>query len=257
MKKKYTPEELRNRHSVRSFSVKPVDESLVNKLKSIVTMINSHESGLNFQLVFNDGNPFRGFTRSYGMFKNVSNYLACVIDPSFPNAAERAGFFAQQFVMEAVTLGLGTCFVGGTFSRKDCNVSVRVYENIPFIVAFGYPEGKPKGVYGFFTGLMHRKDKKPREFFAGPDSLYDEAINKFSFLTTGLEAVASAPSSLNRQPVRLTLKNAEGENSIVAFTSGSYEKEAVDLGIAKFNFASAVGGDWEWGPDSLFYPDQA
>lgn len=255
MEKQYTPEELRERHSVRSYSGKRIEESVINKLKSLVTLINSHEAGLNFQLVFNDGEPFRGFTRSYGMFKNVSNYLACVIDPSFPNAAERAGFFAQQFVMEAVSLGLGTCFVGGTFSRKDCNVSVRVYENIPFIVAFGYPEGNPKGIYGFFTGLMHRKDKKPREFFAGPDSLYEEAVEKFSFLKTGLEAVASAPSSLNRQPVRLTLRKEERGESLVAFTTGTYEKESVDLGIAKFNFAAAVGGDWDWGPDSEFYPD--
>lgn len=243
---------LESRRSVRSYDEIPIQEGIVNKLKSEVTFINSHEAGLNFQIFFDDDSPFRGFRRSYGMFRNVRNYLCAVIDPTFPDTYERAGYFAEQFVMEAVKLGLGTCFVGGTFSRENIQARVEVYEKVPFVVAFGYPDEAHSSLLSRVAyRAVHRKKKSVRDFFSGTDAEYKDALSEFNWLETALRAVACAPSAYNRQPVRLSVSEIEGRRHIVA-TTVEPSKDAVELGIAKFNVADAVGGIWNWGEGAPF-----
>lgn len=245
---------LRSRHSVRSYSVDSLGEKIINRLRSEVTYINTHEAGLNFQLCFDDGQPFAGMARSYGMFRNVRNYLVAVIDPTFAAAYERAGFFAEQFVMEAVEAGLGTCFVGGTFSRDHVGARVEVYEKIPFVVTFGIADERHTSFMAKMAVRMsHRKSLAPREFFDGSDEEYEEAKKDFPWLETGLEAIACAPSALNKQPVRIKAKTIDNKKQIIAYTVDP-AKYAVDLGIAKFNFSSVVPGIWDWGEKGVFYP---
>lgn len=247
-----TLELLKKRHSVRSYSSEIIPEEMIKFLRSELTFINTHESGLNFQLFLGDKAPFKGFTRSYGMFRNVRNYMAAIIDPSFEYSLERAGYFAQQFVMECTHKGLGTCFVGGTFSRDYIPTNIEIYEKIPFVVTFGYAEESKSTILGKFTSRMaHRNKKSPRLFYDGDDSEYNKAITLFNWLPLALEAISYAPSAVNRQPVRLKMIERNGNNVIIAYTVLK-EPVPVDLGIAKFNVASIIPGYWEWGEKGAF-----
>lgn len=246
---------LRSRHSVRSYKYGEVSESEARKLRAEATFINSHEAGLNFQVCVGDDGPFKGMARSYGMFHGVDNYLAVLIDPTFPHAFERAGYFAEQFVVEAVKLGLGTCFVGGTFSKAHVKCPVEVYEKIPFVVAFGNPDmAKTPLLARVTSSLIHRVKHSARDFFDGSDSEFEQAKKEFPWLDVALEAVACSPSALNSQPVRLAVGTVDGCRGIIAYTINP-EKYAVELGIAKFNVAFAVGGSWDWGEKSIFYKE--
>lgn len=247
---------LEKRHSVRSFQKRELPTDIINKLRSEVTYINSHESGLNFQLAFGDGAPFEGFKRSYGMFRNVTNYLVAVIDPTFKYAEERAGYWAENFVIELVKLGLGSCFVGGTFSRNDVSARVEVYEKIPFVVAFGYPDVKNTSFIGkVTTAFAHRKEKSLESFLINPEETRAVATSEGINLELVLKAVKCSPSALNKQPVRIGIKDVEGEKRLCAEVE-DYEKNALDLGIAKCNVALAVPGEWEWGNGMPFFPMQ-
>lgn len=250
---------LRKRHSVRNYTTAPLGERVVNALRAEITMTNTHEAGLKFQLFFNEGSPFAGLTKSYGFFKGVSNYLAAVVDPAFPDAEERAGFFAEQFVMKCVSLGLGTCFVSGTYSRDDVRCQMRAGEKLLFLVAFGIPsEEKAPVVSRLMAGFIHRKQKSPRDFFSGDESVYKEALGLYPWLNDALEAVALAPSAVNRQPVRISLqKNSDGSSpQLIAFVENPDESTLIDLGIAKYNFnAIHPEGIWEWGNRSPFIPE--
>ncbi|MDE6400485.1 MAG: hypothetical protein K2L68_06455, partial [Muribaculaceae bacterium] len=91
-----TPLELlEKRHSVRSYSDKPVATAVLNKIKAAVTMVNTHEQGLKFQVITDDPEPFHGFDKAYGMFSNPRNYIAAVVDTATPDVYERAGYFAE------------------------------------------------------------------------------------------------------------------------------------------------------------------
>lgn len=249
---RFTIDQLRARHSVRTYSAKPIEEGEIRSLQSEVTLINTHEAGLNFQLMIGNEDPFKGLARSYGMFRNVRNYLACVIDPSFDNAEERAGFYAEKIVMCALQMGLGSCFVGGTFSREHSGARMRVYEKLPFVVTLGYPADKGESFMARMTSrIAHRKTRGARFFFDGDDAEFARAEELFPDLMIGLEALACAPSGLNRQPVRVRL---DDNGMLRAYADACAYNAPVDLGIGKFNFAAAAGGSWEWGEDAPFIP---
>lgn len=52
---------LESRHSVRSFTENKIDANIANKLRAEISMTNSHEQGMRFQLVLDDAAPFKGY----------------------------------------------------------------------------------------------------------------------------------------------------------------------------------------------------
>lgn len=240
-----TLEQLGQRHSVRSYSPEPLPDSILRSLKAEITDINTHEAGMHFQLVVNDDSAFRGFRKSYGFFRNPRNYLAAVVDKSFPNVAERAGYCAEQIVMKAVELGLGTCFVGGTFDAASVPVQMRADWKILFVVLLGYPdEEKRRTMDRLITKMIHRKEPDWKSFYVDKGIPLDSALAKQPALETALKALLTAPSALNKRPVRLTL---DSDGKIVAFLPESAKDRQVDLGIAIWNLEAAVG-------DALRFP---
>lgn len=237
---------LQQRHSVRAYSEDPVPPTLLNKLKATVTMINTHQHGLKFQIITDDPEPMKSFSRSYGSFTNPRNYMAAVVDTAVENVYERAGYFAEQFAVKAVEIGLGTCFVGGTFNSGKVKAQLRAGEKVAFIVLFGFPLGKEKILARLTVKMTHRKTKLPADFFK-PTEDAAQAMSMFPDLKLGLEGVACAPSALNKQPVRIFLKG-EGENAVpCAGVEEETPGNLIDLGIAKFNYNYATATECSWG----------
>ena len=250
-----TPEFLRSRHSVRRFSSRPIEPATANAVKAAITMVNTHEAGMHFELITDDSTPFEGFKASYGMFHGVRNYICAVADISFPDAQERAGYFAEQIVMKCVELGLGTCFVGGTYDQSRVKTVLRVDRRILFIIALGYAEEKQQTfLSGLAMKMTHRHDRQPEDFFVATEAMdFAEACRRLPWLEDGLKGLASAPSALNKQPVRIRpARDAEGNLTVAASAEGG-EKTLVDLGIGKYNFGQAADGEWDWGNGGLFY----
>ncbi len=240
-----TLEQLGQRHSVRSFSPEPLPASILRSLKAEITDINTHEAGMHFQLVVNDDSAFKGFRKSYGFFRNPRNYVAAVVDKSFPDVLERAGYCAEQIAMKAIGLGLGTCFVGGTFDATSVPVQIRADWKILFVLLLGYPEvDKRRAMDRLVTRLAHRKEPDWKSFYVDKGIALEEALRKQPALETALKALLTAPSALNKRPVRLTLGS---DGKIEAFLPPGAKDRKIDLGIAIWNLEAAVG-------DALRFP---
>lgn len=237
---------LQNRHSIRSFTTQLIPSEILNKLKAEIIMTNTHQQGIKFQLITGDAEPFKGFSKSYGIFENPCNYMAAVVDTATPHILERAGYFAEQFVIKAVELGLGTCFVGGTYKADSVKAQLRAGEKILFLVLIGYSKEKSRVVANFMVNLIHRKKFTPKQFFT-PESDYTQAMAHFPYLETGLQAVACAPSALNKRPVRIFVKEIGSGKVLCATVDESNPKNLIDLGIAKWNFNFATSTECEWG----------
>lgn len=233
---------LEQRRSVRAYSPESVPDEALGHLRAEVSYINSHEAGLRFQIITGDPEPFKDFDRSYGSFRNVRNYLAAVIDTASPDVRERAGYFAERFTIKAVGLGLGTCFIGGTYRKGSVKAQLRAGEQVLFVVAFGIPENKERMLARLTSKVFHMRRMAPRDFF-NPVGEAEIAEDEFHFLPDGLKAIACAPSSLNKRPVRVELK----EGFLRAFVQKETPESLVDLGIAKFNFNFATDTVCEWG----------
>lgn len=245
---------LRKRSSIRTYSSEPLAEEIINKLKAEATFINTHEFGLKFQLFFNDDSPFNSFFKSYGTFVNPRNYLAAVVDEGVADIWEKAGYFAEQFVIKAVSLGLGTCFVGGTYDAQSVNAQLRAGEKILFLVLFGQPIKINRLKERLLVNFVHRKKMNPSDFFT-PKEEFKQALEEFQELGTGMEGIACAPSALNKRPVRVFIKCIEGRNMICAKVDEGNKKNLIDLGIAKFNFNYATYTECEWGNCSPLMSD--
>lgn len=237
---------LQRRRSVRSFTTEPLSAEVVKKLKAEITMTNTHEQGIKFQLIVDDPDPLKAFSKSYGIFENPRNYMAAVVDMATPDIMERAGYFAEKFVIRAVELGVGTCFVGGTYNESAVKALLRAGEKILFLVLLGCPKDKSRLLAKMMSSLVHSKKMSASQFFE-PESGYDAAIAEFPYLKDGLEAVACAPSALNKRPVRISVVEENGVKKLVAKVDDSNKKNLIDLGIAKFNFNFATSTECEWG----------
>ena len=231
---------------MRSFTEEQIAADVVKKLKAEITMTNTHQQGIKFQLITDDPDPFKGFSKSYGIFENPRNYMAAVVDTATPNILERAGYFAEKFVIKAVELGLGTCFVGGTYNDKTVKAQLRAGEKVLFLVLLGCGKEKSRFLAKVMMNMVHHKQMDAKSFFE-PPSEYDRAVEECGNLREGLEAVACAPSALNKCPVRIFLTDKDGEKIPCARVDASNPKNLIDLGIAKFNFNFATGTECEWG----------
>lgn len=237
----------------------PLSKEHVAAIKAELTMIETHEPGISLRLVLNSPDTVAAFNKSYGFFRNAANYIVAIADKDYSDTVERAGYFAEQTVLAVTELSLGTCFVGGTFSRDKIDTPLRVGQEILFIVLIGYPDHiePPRPLARMAMKIAHMKKMSPEDFFITRGK-YDlpTACKMFPFLKTGLEAIAAAPSSLNKRPVRVWIGTKDDREVVRIGIPEITTRQYIDLGIAKCNFAKACDGYWDWGNGAAFYPDE-
>lgn len=70
-------EAMKERHSVRQYEDRPLDQNAVAALQEEISACN-REGGLHIQLVTNEPKAFDGFMAHYGKFSGVRNYIAMI-----------------------------------------------------------------------------------------------------------------------------------------------------------------------------------
>ena len=136
---------INERHSVRQYLTKPIEETKRNSLNSLIDICN-RESGLNMQLICDDPKCFDVFLAHYGKFENAVNYIAVIGKKDLPDLEEKAGYYGQRIVLFAQESGLNTCWVAGTFGKKKCKAKKAkdekktIKELIGYAVMNAYPE---------------------------------------------------------------------------------------------------------------------
>ena len=113
-------EAIEARHSVRKYTDEPIPEEVLTTLRTKVWEIN-REACLHVQLVTNEPKAFNGFKStsgvfSYGAFAGVKNYFV-MAGKKGDDLDEKIGYYGEQLVLLAQTLGLNTCWVGLSYSK--------------------------------------------------------------------------------------------------------------------------------------------
>ena len=209
------------RHSVRKY----IDKDLQDKIAEYNKVGN-----LNIQLVLNETRAFTGML-SYGSFSGVRNYFV-MVGKKGADLDERVGYYGEQLVLLAQTLGLNTCWVGLSYRKVPEAYNVGKDEKLACMIALGY--GETEGVshkIKTVEQVSNASDITPSWFKKGVEAalLAPTAVNqqKFSFKYVGM--------SNNRHQVR-----AKKGFSMIGYTQ-------IDLGIAKYHFEIGAGKDnFEW-----------
>lgn len=212
------------RRSIREYREKGIMAGDEEALRGEIDICNE-ESGLNMQLVVDDPLTFGSFMARHSGFKNVRNYIAIVGPKKDRDLLEKAGYYGERIVLLAQTLGLGTCWVGLTFSKKGCLAEIKPGEKLVCVISLGYPAETP----------VPRPSKSPREV-----SKCDVDVPKW--FSMGVGSALMAPTAMNQQKFFFELK----EGKVLA-SSRKGPFSAVDLGIAKYHFEVAAGKEnFEW-----------
>ena len=217
------------RHSVRKYIDKEIPADIVTVLQDKIVEYNK-VGNLNIQLVLNETRAFTGML-SYGSFSGVRNYFV-MVGKKGADLDERVGYYGEQLVLLAQTLGLNTCWVGLSYRKVPEAYNVGKDEKLACMIALGY--GETQGVshkIKTIEQVSNASDLTPAWFKRGVEAalLAPTAVNqqKFSFEYVGM--------SNNRHLVR-----AKKGFSMIGYTQ-------MDLGIAKYHFeigADNTNFDW-------------
>src|SRR5699024_3204419 len=103
------------RHSVRAYEDKPLPSGVKSALEKKIKELNER-SGLHIQLVTDEPKAFDSFMAHYGKFSGVKNYFA-MVGRTDKDLQEKCGYYGEELVLYAQTLGLNTCWVALTYKK--------------------------------------------------------------------------------------------------------------------------------------------
>ena len=217
------------RHSVRKYLDKEIPADIIAALQDKIAECNT-VGNLSIQLVQNETKAFTGML-SYGSFSGVKNYLVMVGKKS-KDLDERVGYYGEQIVLFAQTLGLNTCWVGLSYSKVPGTYELGEDEKIACYIAIGYGETQ---------GVSHKI--KTVEQVSNASDITPSWFKK------GVEAALLAPTAVNQQKFsfeHVGVKNNRHQiRAKKGFSMIGYTK--MDLGIAKYHFeigADKANFDW-------------
>jgi len=230
------------RVSVRRYLDEPLSPDQCKQLEKAIAICNKR-SGLHIQLICDQPEPFASIIHSYGMLKGVRHYLLFAGPKSDPHLEEKCGYFGEQIVLTATAMGLGTCWVGGTYARSRCTDTLSPEEKLVCVVAIGHISAERTVRENLISRFAKRKLRSVQELSSG-------ALPSCQWFQNGMAAVQRAPSAMNRQGYRF-IHCPDGKVQGTLTTHGPFS--LVDLGIAKLHFElGAHGGTWGWGDGGIF-----
>jgi nitroreductase len=230
-------ETIRQRRSVRNYTGTPLSSEharlVADYAAGLQAPFGAKARVLLIHAAEGDSKPVKLGT--YGWISGARDYLALLYEEG-PLAGEGAAFLFEQVVLYCTGLGLGTCWLGGSFSRKDFGRQVQpeAGEKLKIVSPVGYAGDRKRFMETYIIGAEKKhRTRKPfganffHRSFATP---LTEALAGVYALP--LEMVRFAPSANNKQSWRVML---DGER-VHFYRTFSYGFSAVDQGIALCHF---------------------
>ncbi len=224
---------INQRQSSRTFTDKRIESDIECHLIAYIDLMNE-ESELTITWLKDGSQAFDGFSKSYGMFKGVHSLILLKGPKSLPHLHEKIGYYGEKIVLEATTKNLSTCWVAGSYDPKALPITLDDDESLVCVVPIGYSPDKKGMRERFIYSLAHRKTLATSAFYTSDTDVP-------LWFEKGIEAIAKAPSAMNKQPVRLQYN----KNKLTIYVEK--DSELIDLGIAKYHFELATHGQFTLG----------
>lgn len=235
-------ENIKNRRSVRTYSDKDLSLELKDKLTNYISDLEkSYDGNFRFPLVDSD-NVSDGKVGTYGVIKGARYYICGIAKKDSIDLVE-LGYAFEKIILFATSLGLGTCWLGGTFNRTNFARSAGLTDDEMFIIAtpIGHVENRKSFVEFAMRKLAKSDNRKSFDelFFNKQTS---KALEKDSLEEFGdaLEMVRIGPSASNKQPWIVVKDNNRYDfflNRTPNYApSIGFDIQMLDMGIAICHF---------------------
>jgi nitroreductase len=236
---------IKNRHSVRTYNSEILDKELKNKLKEYAAGIKGpFDAKLRLEMIDSLDIAEGAGTKfgTYGIIKGAKTFIAAATHKDEYNM-EQLGYCLEKLILYAASLGLGTCWMGGTFKRSQFAELVKLKEDeiIPAITPIGRPSDKRAFVDSMMRRVAGSDKRKPWSelFFNGS---FDMPLKKedAGAYADALEMVRLAPSASNKQPWRILKQGNEYHiflNEAKGYANAlGFNMQKIDIGIAMCHF---------------------
>jgi nitroreductase len=249
-------EVIRQRYSCRAYKSEPVSADVIQLLAAAAANLQSGPFGtpLRYQVLYateGDRQALQGLG-TYGTIRNPNGFIVGAAGPGSHNL-EDYGYQMESLILFATSLGLGSCWIGGFFTRSTFSDKINLVndEVIPAVTAIGYPKENRHSI-DLFRAMSRGATRLPWEklFFDNRTStpLTKEQAGPYS---TPLEMLRLGPSASNRQPWRVIRQDSRfhfyrnrsqgyGKGTLGYKLGGVLDLQRADIGIAMCHFEYAA-----------------
>jgi len=248
---------IRRRRSWRTYDGRPLEDAKKSLMQAFIDNLDPPPFSSRIRMALVDEPAGRaGVKGTYGVIRGASTFLVGAA-PQGPRGLEDFGFSFEAAILSATDLDLGTCWMGGTFSRTMFGerIGLRPGEVVPAVSPLGYRADKRGVVDSLFRFSAGSAKRKPWQelFFEGDGRTPLTAASAGAFAEP-LEMVRLAPSAANKQPWRLIV-DGDAVHFLLERTAGfaglwAVDLQRIDMGIAMCHFElsareAGLAGRWE------------
>lgn len=217
------------RTSVREYS-HSINKELFSELKDFAADISNDEARL---VLLSKSNVLK--PTLFGGGVSGTKCFAAVIAKK--GSRYMGGYVGEAFVLECTAMGLGTCWLGGTYKKSAVKqfINLSSDETLLCIIAVGEYER---------SGSKPGKHKSLEQLTCMSKAEFNELP---SWQQDAIRCARIAPSAMNKQPWEVELEN---ENVFIARISNNFGYGEVDCGIAMLHIElgaanNGVYGEWD------------
>jgi hypothetical protein len=259
-------EVITQRTSIRTYAKSPIEPGKEAVLKEFIA---SHQAGpfrtnMRFQLITahqDDIDALKGLG-TYGVIQNPSGFIVGAIEPGSKNL-EDFGYVMEHIILLATDLGLGTCWLGGSFRQSNFAKAIAAseHESLPAVISIGNIAVKPSLRDTFFRFVVKPHKRLPWEQLFCSENFTKPLSQAMAVAYAApLEMVRLAPSASNKQLWRIVkapnhnnfhfyLQRTKGYNRSQSKFFKMADLQRADLGIAMCHFelsAKELGLQGQW-----------
>ena len=270
-------EVINQRFSCRTYQPTMLSDDHQQHLREAINGIQTGPLGnpVRFELVAavdSDAAALRGLG-TYGFIKGAKGFLCGAITDS-GKALEDFGYLMEKLILFAVDMGLGTCWLGGSFTRSRFaeKMSLSKPEIIPAVTSLGYIAPKPGRIDTIIRREARADQRRPWSWmFFEEDFGNPLTVEMAAEYQIPLEMVRLGPSASNLQPWRIIKKGNNWHfylqrkpgyrDSFSSRILRTADLQRVDLGIAMCHFETTarslnLPGKWEIADSELKLPNE-
>ncbi len=237
------------RRSVRTFTGQPVDAGALGDLRDFCSGLPGTSVA---RIVVAEEVPPDLFTGviigSYGRVVGARSALVVIGRSEARAAQESMGYLGEAALLQATAMGLGTCWIAGSFKREIASKLAEVGEDeqIFAVSPVGHAEERPRRGERLLKAAVRAKKRRPIDDMA---SGFD-ADQWPDWAAEGVRLARIAPSAANRQPWRFDFEPGAVTVSVVDRGVDGSISRLLDVGIAMLHFEigarlMGVAGVWQ------------
>jgi hypothetical protein len=224
------------RGSCRTFDGRPLDAAERARVEALLA--GPHEvpfgSAIRFALLDarHSGTRARIRLGTHGVIRGAPGFLAGAVREG-AGALEDYGFALEGIVLALTAMGMGTCWLAGTFRRGDFarRIGLAAGEILPAITPVGHPAARPSAIDAAFHAGAGSARRRAWE------ALFSVRRDDAGVWEPCLEAVRQAPSAANGQPWRIAKEPGRPVFHLgIAGPASDRSYRRLDAGIAMCHF---------------------